>query len=87
MTYELLNSHGDIKINGYTVSFCGIYDDKLYYFFPFACNGNPYKTYHTRARFAAWVNQLHGNAPGGMFYCSFRIKLPDGSGATLRRYL
>lgn len=59
-------------------------NDGIFYWF----EGGPW----TNTRFAkfypaAWTQRLHGNAPGGTYYGSYRLILPDGSRYTYRVYL
>ena len=38
-------------------------------------------------RLATWAKHLHGNAPGGTIYGSYRITLPNKKRITVKAYL
>lgn len=59
-------------------------DDTIFYWFEGpAWTGTRYAKFYP----ATWTKHLHGNAPGGTYYGSYRLILPDGSRYTYRVYL
>jgi hypothetical protein len=85
MTKDLYKTSGTIEIAGYRTELYGVHDDVLYYHFT-NHDKNPYFDHQAAAQYAKWARGLHGNAPSGIFYRSFRVKLPNGQRVTLREY-
>ena len=86
MTKDIYTTRGTTNIAGYTVELIGVHDDALYYHFTYH-DKNPYFDHKAVAYYAKWSRGLHGNAPSGTFFRSFRIKLPNGQRVTLRDYI
>ena len=81
--YIDFNRYGmdEITVGGYRLTVYCEPDDKI-----------SYVDYYGRERTATrrpaeWTKHLHGNAPSGTFYGSYRIITPDGKRHTVRTYL
>ena len=76
----------ETKVNGYRIDAWFNYDhanggSDIYY----TVNGG---TVHGASLiYCAWAQRLHGNAPSGTHYASFRATLPNGHRVTVRCYL
>ena len=67
-------------IKGFTMYYF-INGDTMYYYF----SGTP--TRYSTIKYYKWVLGLHGNAPTGTPYGSYRITLPNKKRITVKAYL
>ncbi len=76
--YTILRTH---IINGFKVEFESIENDTLTYYAWQDC-----KRHTARLIPCEWTKHLHGNAPAGTQYGSYRIITPDGKRTTFPVY-
>lgn len=84
MTYyiDLSRRYQQLKIEGYRIDIYQAEGDNIEY-----CNDFEAITRRASLRLAKWARGLHGNAPSGTVYGSYRITLPDHRRVSVKAYL